>query len=132
MKHVLRTASFAKKFTEPADFDPNRYVNIVKHMIVLTKLRYSRVCGRAITFAQFDKYKAKRMLKLCYKFRDYPHALTIIENLNLKQYLPQVYEDWTITMLKVSQLPEDQLREKLSLKFESLRTKIAHEQDIPL
>jgi hypothetical protein len=41
LKHLLRTASFAKKFTDPNDFDANRYVNIVKTMIVLTKLRYS-------------------------------------------------------------------------------------------
>lgn len=46
------------------------------------------------------------MLKLLYKFRDYKHALTLIDNLNFKQYLPQVYEDWTSTMLRVSSLPD--------------------------
>lgn len=132
MKHILKTASFAKKFTEPSDFDPNRYVNVVKHMIVLTKLRHSKVCARAITYHQFEKYKPKRMLKLLYKFRDYPLALTLIDNLNFKQYLPQVYEDWTITMLKVSKLQEHALRERLRDKFEGLRMKIAQEQDIPL
>jgi len=132
MKHILRTASFAKKFTEPSDFDPNRYVNVVKHMIVLTKLRHSKVCARAITYNQFEKYKPKRMLKLLYKFRDYPLALTLIDNLDFKQYLPQVYEDWTITMLKVSNLQEFALRERLRDKFEGLRMKIAQEQDIPL
>ena len=50
MKHILRTASFAKKFSDPNDFDPNRYVNVVKHMIVLSKLRNSGVCSRAITY----------------------------------------------------------------------------------
>jgi hypothetical protein len=44
MKHILRTASFAKKFCDPNDYDPNRYVNVVKHMIVLTKLRHSEAC----------------------------------------------------------------------------------------
>ena len=41
MKHLLRTASFAKKFVDPNEFDANRYVNIVKHMVILTKLRHS-------------------------------------------------------------------------------------------
>lgn len=43
MKHLLRTCAFAKKFVDPVDFDANRYVNTVKHMIVLTKLRNSPV-----------------------------------------------------------------------------------------
>lgn len=84
LKHILRTASFAKKFSEPSDFDPNRYVNVVKHMIVLSKLRNSEICARAITYTQFEKYKPKRVLKLLYKFRDYKHALTLIDNLNFK------------------------------------------------
>lgn len=42
MKHLLRTASFAKKFADPQEFDANKYVNIVKHMIILTKLRHSQ------------------------------------------------------------------------------------------
>ena len=50
MKHLLRTASFAKKFTERVDFDADKYVNVVNHMIVLTKLRHSKICPRAITY----------------------------------------------------------------------------------
>lgn len=127
MKHVLRTASFAKKFCDPNYFDPNRYVNVVKHMIVLSKLRNSKVCDRAITYTQFEKYKPKRMLKLLYKFRDYQNALTLIENLNYKQYLPQVYEDWTSTMLRCSTLQEHTLQTKLQEKFEGLKMQIARE-----
>lgn len=41
MKHLLRTASFAKTFADAQEYDSNKYVNIVKHMIVLTKIRYS-------------------------------------------------------------------------------------------
>ena len=107
-------------------------MNVVKHLIVLTKLRNSEICGRAVTYQQFEKYKPKRMLKLLYKFRDYKHALTLIENLNFKQYLPQVYEDWTSTMLKVSKLPEHSLRARLQDKFEGLKQQIAIEQDIIL
>lgn len=50
MKHLLRTASFAKTFPEASEYDSNKYVNIVKHMIVLTKLRHSMICARAITY----------------------------------------------------------------------------------
>lgn len=107
-------------------------MNVVKHMVVLSKMRHSQVCARAVTYQQFEKYKPKRMLKLLYKFRDYKHALTLIDNLNFKQYLPQVYEDWTSTMLRVSSLPDHQLRSRLELKFENLKQKIAAEQDIPL
>jgi hypothetical protein len=31
MKHLLTTASFAKKYSDPTQFDPNDYVTIVKH-----------------------------------------------------------------------------------------------------
>ncbi len=50
LKHLLRTASFAKTFSDPQDYDSNKYVNIVKHMIVLTKIRNSQSCARAMTY----------------------------------------------------------------------------------
>lgn len=31
MKHLLKTASFAKKYSDPAQLDPNEYVQLVKH-----------------------------------------------------------------------------------------------------
>jgi hypothetical protein len=39
--HLLKTASFAKKFTEASKLDPNKYVNRVKYSLVLTHLRNS-------------------------------------------------------------------------------------------
>lgn len=41
MKHLLKTASFAKKYSDPQKLDPNLYVQVVKNQIVLTKLRNS-------------------------------------------------------------------------------------------
>lgn len=41
-------------------------------------------CARAITFKQFEKFKAKNILKQMLKFRDYKLALLMIEQLNLK------------------------------------------------
>ena len=84
MKHLLRTASFAKKFVDASTFDANRYVNVVKHMAVLTKLRNSPLCARAITFKQIDKFKPKNVLRLLLKYRDYKLAITMIDMLNLK------------------------------------------------
>jgi hypothetical protein len=102
MKHLLRTASFAKTFPEAATYDSNQYVNTVKHMVILTKLRNSQNCGRAMTYKQFEKVKAKNVLKLLLKFRDYRLSLLMIDQLNLKQYVPLVYDDWCTTMIKYS------------------------------
>ena len=93
LKHLLATASFAKKFTTPTEFDPNRYVNLVKHSIVLTNMRYSDNFARAITFAELKVFKPKNVVRLLLKFRDYRLAIKVIELLNLKS-LHLVYEDF--------------------------------------
>mmetsp|Transcript_23833 Transcript_23833/g.31908 ORF Transcript_23833/g.31908 Transcript_23833/m.31908 type:complete len:181 (-) Transcript_23833:1368-1910(-) len=101
LKHLLTTASFAKKFCDPTDFAPDHYVDVVKHSIVLTKMRHSAHFARAITYTQLDKYKAKNIIRLLIKYRDYKLAILVIEQLNLKN-LSVVYEDWCIQMLKHS------------------------------
>jgi hypothetical protein len=106
MKHLIRTASFAKTFPEAAGYESSNYVNIVKHMVVLTKLRNSINCGRAITYKQFERFKAKNILKLMLKFRDYRLALLMIDQLSLKQYQSMVYDDWCSTMIKHSKLSD--------------------------
>lgn len=50
LKHLLSTASFAKKYADPANMNPNEYVDVVKHSIVLTKIRNSKLLARAITY----------------------------------------------------------------------------------
>ena len=70
MKHLLRTASFAKKYSDPATLDPNDYVQIVKHQIILTKIRNSPIMPRAITYQQLLSLKAKNIVKLLLKYRD--------------------------------------------------------------
>jgi hypothetical protein len=52
-------------------------------------------------------------LKLLLKYRDYKLAITLVDTLNLKQYLAQVYEDWCVSMLKYSKLNDQDLLEKL-------------------
>ena len=129
MKHLLRTASFAKTFIEAQDYDSNKYVNIVKHMIVLTKLRTTQVgVARAITFKQLEKFKPKNILKLLLKYRDYQLALTVIEQLNLKQYVSSVYEEWCQTMIKYSSANDQELEFKLQEKFDQLKIRLAEDQ----
>ena len=95
LKHLLMTASFAKKFCDPSEFSPDIYVDVVKHSIVLTKMRHSPTFARAITYSQLDKFKAKNIIKLLIKYRDYKLAILVIEQLNLKN-LSVVYEDWCV------------------------------------
>ena len=57
-------------------------------------MRNSQSCARAITYKQYEKFKAKNLLKLVIKYRDYRLALIMIEELNLKQYISTVYDDW--------------------------------------
>lgn len=47
-----------------------------------------------MTFKQFEKFKAKNVLRLLLKYRDYKLAIQMIEQLNLRQYASMVYEDW--------------------------------------
>lgn len=62
------------------------------------------------------------------KFRDYKLALLMIEQLNLKQYISLVYDDWCQTMIKYSKCSEQELEIKLQDKFDQLKIKIAEEQ----
>ena len=50
IKHLLTTASLAKKFCDPNEFSPENYVDVVKHSIVLIKLRNSSNFARAMTY----------------------------------------------------------------------------------
>ena len=132
MKHLMRTASFAKTFPEASGYDSSKYVDFLKTMIVLTKLRNSSNCARALTYKQFEKFKPKNILKLMLKFRDYRLALLMIEQLNLKQYIPLVYDDWCQTMIKHSKSSEEKLEVMLQEKFDQLKIKIAEEQGIDI
>ena len=127
LKHLLTTASFAKKFCDPSEFSPDIYVDVVKHSIVLTKMRHSPTFARAITYSQLDKFKAKNIIKLLIKYRDYKLAILVIEQLNLKN-LSVVYEDWCVQMLKHSQKPWRELWSLFEEKFDELASKLAVDQ----
>jgi hypothetical protein len=84
MKHLLRTASFAKTFPEADGFDNKYYVDMVKTLVTLSKIRNSATCARAITYNQFKQLKPKALLTQLLLFRDYQLAMDMIENLDLK------------------------------------------------
>lgn len=129
MKHLLRTASFAKTFPEAEEFDSKKYVGAEKTIQVLIKIRNSKNCSRAITFKQYEKLGANNLLKLLLKYRDHFLALKMTEHLsNLKQYVPLVYSDWCETMIKHSKESEDVLLKKVREKFDMLKIRIAEER----
>jgi len=94
LKHIIKTASFAKKFSDPSLLDPNQYVDLVKHSIVLTAMRNSRIMPRAITYVQFQNFKAKNVVRILLKYRDYKLAIKLAEQLSKRNILSSIYEDW--------------------------------------
>lgn len=77
----------------------------MKNQIVLTKLRHSGLMPRAITFKQLAAFKAKNMVKLLLKYRDYQIAITLVEQLDKKKLLSSIYEDWCATLLRNTKQP---------------------------
>ncbi len=124
LKHILKTASFAKKFIDPTEFDSNIYVDSIKKLIVITKLRASKMCQRSITFKQFEKLKPKNILKILIRFRDFELAVGMAETLNQKHFLCSIYQDWITAVLKHSSRPDSELIEKFEAKIENLAEKI--------
>ena len=111
LKFLLTTASFAKKFSNGKYFDrelyqscgldhlnseSDIYVHVVKHSIVLSKMRNSPLFARDITQAQLRQVKPKAMLPLMLKYHDHQLAILMTETLNELQLknLSMIYQDW--------------------------------------
>lgn len=69
------------------------------------------------------QFKAKNIVKLLLKYRDYRLAILVTEQLNLKN-LSIVYEDWCVQMLKFSKRDQE-LMSLFEAKFEELASKLA-------
>ena len=50
----------------------------------------------------------------------------------MKLLVPQIYEEWIITMIKVSELQEVELRERFREKIERLKGKLAFEAGLTI
>lgn len=55
---------------------------------------------RAITYKQLLSFKAKNMVKLLLKYRDYQNSITLVEQLDKKKLLSSIYENWCATLLR--------------------------------
>ena len=128
LKHLLTTASFAKKFMDPTNIDPNKYVTLVRYSILYTKLRHSQVFPRTITFKQGDKLKSKNLLKLIVKYRDYATGLQMVDHFNMRHLMSAIYEDWCQNMIKHSEMREEKLEEMFRERFIHLAKKLAVDQ----
>ena len=73
---------------------------------------------------QLKHFKAKNIIKLLLKYRDYRLAILMIEQLNLKN-LSMVYEDWCTQMLKHSTKSSSELETIFEEKFDELASKLA-------
>jgi len=126
MKYLLRTASFAKTFPEANGFDNKLYVDMVKTLVTLSKLRNSSNCARAITYNQFKQLKPKTILSQLLLFRDYQLAMDMIEQLDLKQYTYMIYDYWCQELIRHSiGISESELQKKLEEKFNKMKIHIA-------
>ena len=63
-------------------------------------------------------------------FRDYQLAMTIIEQLDMKQYTSMVYDDWCQALIRHSTCSESELQKKLEEKLMKLRIRNAEELGI--
>jgi flagellar basal body P-ring protein FlgI len=72
------------------------------HSIVITKIQHSKILSRAITYKQFSDFKAKNMVRLLLKYRDYGLAENLVTLLNKKSLMSTIYEDWCAQMLRYS------------------------------
>jgi len=61
---------------------------------------------RAITYKQLQSFKAKNMVKLLLKYRDYQIAITMVEQLDKKKLLSSIYEEWCATLLRYTRQSE--------------------------
>ncbi len=52
------------------------------------------------------------------------------DQLNMKQHVSLVYDDWCQTMIKYSKCSEQELELKLQEKFDQLKIRIAEDQGI--
>lgn len=94
-KLLCEVASFGKKKIEAEAYNSDMYVQIIKSLSLINKLRYSSKCRRAITYKQLKAITPKNLLPIQLKYGDYFLVLKEAKNLNLKQkYTNMVYEEW--------------------------------------
>lgn len=84
-KLLCEVASFGKKKISSEEYSSDMYVQTIKFLSLINKLRYSSKCRRAITYKQLKNITPRALLPIQLKYRDYFLVLREAKNLNLKQ-----------------------------------------------
>lgn len=84
-KLLCEVACFGKKKIDAKDYSSDVYVQIIKYLSLINKLRYSTKCRRAITYKQLKDITPKVLLPVQLKYRDYFLVMREAKNLNMKQ-----------------------------------------------
>jgi hypothetical protein len=129
---VFRSRNFYEKLQASVNkkldaetYNSDMYVQIIRYLSLINKLRYSSKCRRAITYKQLKSITPKVILPLQLKYRDYFLVLTQVKNLNLKQkYTNMVYEEWACTMLRFSEKDDNELQNDILDKLAQLESDI--------
>lgn len=70
------------------------------------------------------------MVDLLLKYRDYQIAITLVEQLDKKKLLSQIYEEWCATLLMHTKQSEKPIIDLFKRKFTSLAEKLALDQGV--
>ena len=133
-KLLCEVASFGKKKIDADNSFSDMYVQYIKYLSSVNKLRYSTKCRRAITYKQLKAVDPKVLLPIQLKYRDYFLVLREVKNLriNKQKFINMCYEEWACTLLKNSKRSSNDLQndilEKLSLLEAEIRSKGGNEK----
>ena len=124
-KLLWEVASFGKKKIEAESYNSDMYVQIIRSLSLINKLRYSSKCRRAITYKQLKAITPKNLLPIQLKYGDYFLVLKEAKNLNLKQrYTNMVYEEWACALLKNSMRNPNEIQNEIMDKLSQLEAEI--------
>jgi hypothetical protein len=125
-KLLCEVASFGKKKIDSERYSSDVYVQIIRFLSLINKLRYSSKCRRAITYKQLKEVTPKVLLPIQLKYRDYFLVLKEAKNLNLKQrYINMCYEEWAWAFLKNSEIDANDIQNGILDKLNELNAEIS-------
>ena len=124
-KLLCEVASFGKKKIDAESYSSDLYVQIIRYLSLINKLRYSSKCRRAITYKQLKDITPKVLLPIQLKYRDYFLVMREAKNLNLKQrFINMCYEEWACALLKNSKRDPNHIQNDILDKLSQLEAEI--------
>lgn len=126
-KLLCEVASFGKKKIDSESYSSDLYVQTIKYLSLINKLRHSKKCRRAITYKQLKTITPKVILPMQLKYRDYFLVLRESKNLHLKQkFINMCYEEWACALLKNSLRDPNAIQNDIIDKLSQLEEEIKH------